>query len=110
MIRRCAAAAAAVAGVLVLAGVGWALLVAAVLLFLAPVPDFLRARGARAAAAVGRVWRWLLSGRQQVAAASMPLAILGLAVGLGMAVGPGWGIAAAAVSVGYLSIAADRAA
>ncbi len=110
MVRRWLAGGCAVAGVAVLAGIGWGLLVAAALLFLAPAPDALRVRAVAVTAGVVRVWRWLLSGRQAVAAAVMPFAVLGLGVGVGLAVGVGWGLAAAAVSVGGMSLAADRAA
>src|SRR5512139_713223 len=107
-IRRAVAGACAVAGVAVLAGPGWALLAAAALLWLSPMPQRLTKAAERAANAAGLVWRWLKSGRQAIAAASMPIAIMCVAVGLGLAVGLGWGITAAGVAVGGLSLAANN--
>ena len=104
----------AVAGIALLAGPGWALLVAAALLYTAPrlneVPAGVRLVWARAQIH-GRAARvWLTTpGRQRKAAAAMPVAVLGLAVGLAVAVGVGWGITAASLAVGGLSLAADRA-
>lgn len=108
-VARVLAGVCAVSGVALLAGAGWALLLAAVLLCVVGPSARLTVAATRSRAALAAAWRWLLTGRQAVAAASMPLAVVGLAVGLGLAVGVGWGIAAAAVSVGGLSLAADRA-
>lgn len=107
-IRRYLAGACAVAGVAVLAGLGWALLAAAALLLITPEPQRLHAAAGRARAGIRAAWRWLKSGRQAIAAASMPIAILCIAAGLSMAIGVGWGITAAGVVVGGLSIAADK--
>lgn len=107
-IRRYLAGGCAVAGVAVLAGLGWSLLAAAVLLWMTPEPQRLRSVAGRARDGLSAAWRWLKSGRQSIAAASMPLAIVCVAVGLSVAVGVGWGITAAGVVVGGLSIAADK--
>lgn len=99
----------AVAGVLVLAGLGWALLTAAAILFLAPVSPGLLSAPRRIRDAAAAVWRWLAGGRQAVAAASTPVAIIGLAVGISLAVGVGWGVAVACVVIIALALQVDRA-
>lgn len=106
-IQRLLAAACAVAGVGVLAGLGWALLTAAVLLFAVPSADGLHTAVRRVRSVAAAIWRWLATGRQAVAAASMPAAILALALGIGLALGPGWGLAAAGVVIGGLALRID---
>lgn len=108
-IRRFLAGACAIAGIALLAGLGWALLSAAALLFVSSPPQRIQAVSDRVRVSALALWRWLTTGRQAIAAASMPLAILSIGIGLGLAVGAGWGIAAAGVVVGGLSIAADKA-
>jgi len=94
-----------VAGVGVLAGPGWALLAAAVVLYLTPVPERVRhlARKARAWT-MGKsraTRRWLVTGRHQVAMAAMPVGVILVPVGAGMAFGAGWAlIIAGALCVG----------
>ncbi len=92
-----------------LAGPGWALLAAAAVLYVTSATPRLASTAVRLRVAGAAMWRRLLTGRQAVAAASMPLAVAALAVGLGIALGVGWGLATAGVVVGGLSIAADRA-
>ena len=109
-VRRVLAGVCAVAGITLLAGPGWALLAAAAILFLYPPPVGVHGAVLRVREAAAAAGRWIISGRRQAkAAAAMPLAILGLASGLSLAVGVGWGIAAAGLCVGGLSLAADKA-
>lgn len=82
----------AVIGVAVLAGLGWALLAAAVVLYLTPVPDRLTRIARVLAARAVRVWRWILTGRHQVAISATPIAIVLLPVGAGMVAGMGWAL------------------
>lgn len=96
-LQRILAGVCAVAGVAVLAGAGWALIAAAVLLFVLPTPTRLAAVAARGRVAVLAGWRWLLVGRRQVAQAAMP-------TGLGLAV------AAAAITFGVAGALAAAAA
>jgi hypothetical protein len=108
-IRRVAAGACAVAGVAVLTGLGWALLTAAALMFIAPpapalvrVWDQLRVDGRRA-------WRWLAGGgRRTVAIASLPAAVILLPVGVGLIAGLGWAVFSGAVSLGGVSLLAGQ--
>jgi hypothetical protein len=108
-IQRLTAAVCALTGIGLLAGPAWSLLAAAVLLFFAPTPERVRSAAGRMRGIGIRVGRWLASGRQAVAAASMPAAIVAVAVGLGLALGPGWGVAAAGLVVGGLALQVDRA-
>lgn len=101
-LRRVAAAACAVAGVAVLAGPGWALLAAAVLLCVVPARLAAAGRGIRARAV--SAWRWLASGRRAVATASMPAAVVLAPVGAGVMAGVGAGLLAAAVALGAVSV------
>jgi hypothetical protein len=108
-LQRGAAFVCAVVGLAILAGIGWALMLAAVLLFVSPQSAVTRRMGVRAGLSVKRVWRWLLTGRQRIAAALVPPAVLALAVGIGWAINPGWGIATGALTVLGLSLVADHA-
>lgn len=98
----------AVAGLALLAGPGWALLAASVLLAVAPPSRRMTVAAVRVRQMAAAVWRWLLTGRQAVAGAAMPLAIVAVGAGLGLALGAGWGLAAAGLAVGGLSLAIDR--
>ena len=111
------AAAASVAGIWLLAGPGWALLVAAALIAFIPATPgtaarmAIRVRAGRSTARswVARRWRWLAADRQRLAALAMPVGVTAIGVGLGLALGPGYGLAVAGVCVAGLSLAADRA-
>ncbi len=102
--RQVAAAGCAVAGVAVLAGPGWALIAAAALLYVVPAPTRLKVAAGRVRSATVAAWRWLATGRRAVAAASMPTAVLLLAVGAGVAAGAGVGLAVAGVALGAVSV------
>lgn len=90
----------AVAGVLVLAGPGWALLALAAVVYLTPVPARLRtaarALGSRSTRLAGRWWRWLVSGRHEVAITLAVVALVLAPVGAGVAFGSGAAILVAA--------------
>jgi hypothetical protein len=103
-LRRIMAAGCAVAGVAVLAGVGWALLAAAVLLAVTPAPRRLLAAGRGVRGAAVSAVRWLATGRRAVATASMSGAVTLLAVGVGIGVGVGAGLAAGGVALGAVSL------
>ena len=94
----------AVCGVGVLAGWGWALLAAAAVVYLTPVPARVRmlARGARSrlVTLARRSWRWLRTGRHEVAIVLAAAAVLLAPVGFGVALGSGAAIIAAAGLVG----------
>jgi len=90
--QRILAGVCAVAGVAVLAGAGWALIAAGVLLFAAPAPQMFAAWTSRARSAALRGWlgwRSLLGQRRQLAEVAMPvgivLAVAAAAVGIGVA-------------------------
>ncbi len=108
-IQRFAAGVCAVAGVAVLAGLGWALLAAAALLTLAPPAPAL-ARVWRQLRVDGRrAWRWLHDGgRRAVAIASLPAAVVLLPVGVGLIAGLGWAVFSGAVSLGGVSLLAGQ--
>jgi hypothetical protein len=113
MLTRWLAASCAVAGVGVLAGLGWALLAAAVVLAVLPEPSFmldLVGRGRRLAAGAGEKARRRLAvrgaGRRAVAVASMPAALVLGPVGFAVVAGVGVGLIAAAVALAALSLLA----
>lgn len=106
-IQRVLAGVCLVAGVWVLAGPGWALLLAGAVLFLAPEPQRIKNAATRMGLAVAEAWRWVVTSRQTAAAASMPAAIAAIAVGLALAVGIGWGVAAAGLAIGGLALRVD---
>jgi hypothetical protein len=102
--QRIAAALCAIAGVFVLAGFGWSLVAAAVLLFVSPAPAQLPVFGRKLRAAVLAGWHWLTTGRRAVAVASMPLAVLLLPLGVGLVAGVGWAVVSGAVSLAGVSL------
>jgi len=85
-----------VAGVGVLAGVGWALLAAAAVVYLTPVPPRVRQLATstrdRAAAVAGKAWRWLTTGRHQVAMAITAAALVLVPAGVGLRFGAPWAL------------------
>lgn len=89
-LRRVVAAVCAVAGVVILAGFGWALLAAAVLLFAAAPPTQVKALGRW----LGEVGRWAASAQRRAAITVMPPAVVLLAVGVGLVFGTGFGLVA----------------
>lgn len=109
-LRRVAAAGCAVAGVAVLAGVGWALLAAAVLLAVLPEPRWLailadRVRGAAAALREKtRMIRARGAGRRAVAQGQMAAALLLGPLGMIVWVGVGAGLVVAAAGLAVLSL------
>lgn len=87
----------AVAGVFVLAGMGWALLAAAACFLALPVPHQISS----VVAHVRSVWRWFHHGRRAVAGTLMPVSVVGLAIGLALVAGVGMAIiVASALGVG----------
>lgn len=82
----------AVLGVGVLAGPGWALLAAAVVLYLTPVPQRATRIARALAARAVRATRWVLTGRHQVAMSVTPVAIVLVPVGAGVVAGVGWAL------------------
>ena len=86
-------------GVGVLAGPGWALLAAAAVVYLTPTPQTLT-RHVQALASRGvRVWRWVLTGRHQVAMSVTPVAIVLVPWGAGVIAGAGWALLVSGVLV-----------
>ena len=85
-----------VAGVGVLAGVGWALLAAAAVVYLTPVPPRVRTLATNArdwtAVAAGKAWRWLSTGRHQVAMGITPVALVLVPFGTSLVFGLGWAL------------------
>jgi hypothetical protein len=85
-----------VAGVGVLAGVGWALLAAAAVVYLTPVPPRVRQLATsardRATVAAGKAWRWLSTGRHQVAMGITPVALVLVPFGTSLVFGLGWAL------------------
>lgn len=92
-----------VAGVGVLAGWGWALLAAAAVLYATPVPGRVRSAArvlrSRTGDVAGRGWRWLRTGRHEVAVALMVVGMVLLPTSLSVQFGVTWGVAVLAVSV-----------
>jgi len=103
-IQRVLAGVCAVAGVALLAGPGWALLVAALLLFLAPEPKRIRSAVGRCREALASTGTWLMSGRRSVAAATMPVAFVAVGAGVLLMAGVGAALLAAGVVLGGLSL------
>lgn len=99
--RRWSAAACLVAGVAVLASPGWALLAAAAVLYLTPVPDTVRARARTAAKTAGdaglRVWLWLTGSKRATAIAASCAGIVLVPLGVGVVAAAGFGVIAAGV-------------
>ena len=102
--QRICAGICAIAGVAVLAGLGWALLGASVLLFAAAAPARLLVFGRRLRAATVAGWQWLTTGRRSIAVASMPLAIVMLPLGVGLIAGVGAAVVAGGVALGAVSL------
>ena len=98
------AAACAVAGVAVLAGPGWALLAAAVLIFVTPTPAAARAAVDRVRPRLVRAWRWLTTSRRSAAVATMPVSVVLVPVGVGMFAGIGYAVFVAGVILTGVSL------
>jgi hypothetical protein len=81
-----------VAGVAVLAGPGWALLAAALVFYLTPLPSRVTRIARLVPARAVRAWRWLVTGRHQVAMSVTPVAIVLVPVGAGFVAGLGWAL------------------
>jgi hypothetical protein len=105
-IQRIMAGLCAVAGAYILAGPGWALLGAAVLLSISPatLTPRVNAQGARVVAATLRSWRWLANGRRRAAAVAMPVALGSMTGGALVLGGIGVGLLVAGVLSGALSL------
>jgi hypothetical protein len=103
-LQRIAAAICVVAGTAVLIGYGWALIVAGGLLFLAPRNSVLSV----AWQGIQNGWAALVASKTLRWAVAAPIALVVFAVGIGAAVGLGWGLASAGASVGALSLYVDR--
>jgi hypothetical protein len=103
-LQRVIAGACAVAGVAILAGPGWALLAAAVLLFTSPTSKRVSALtlAARDRLVVG--WRWLVSSRAAVAKASMPAGVIVASVGVFAVLGAGFALIAIGGALAGLSL------
>ncbi len=86
-----------VAGIAVLAGVGWALLACSLVLLLLGVPQSLVER-------VGDVIRWVIAARAQAAVVVMPFAVLAVGVGALLTFGVGVALISVGVITGGLSI------
>lgn len=102
MVRSAVVACLAFAGISVLAGVGWALLAGALLVFglWRQEPDW-RALAARGRAVATHV---LAAPRRITAATGMPVALVLLPVGVGLAVGTGAALIAAAGGLAGLAL------
>lgn len=108
-IQRFAAGCLAVAGIVVLAGVGWALLAAGALLYIATPGPSLGRIWRQGVVDARRAWRWMVAGgRRSVAIVSMPAAVLLLAVGIGASVGIGWGVVAGGSALAAVSLLAGQ--
>jgi len=91
-------------------GVEYGLLVAAVAVLMLPSAEHPGSGyPARSRAAVEAVWRRLRGRRQTAAAVGMLVAIAGIGVGLGFAVGAAWGVLAASAIVAALCLRVDAA-
>jgi hypothetical protein len=106
-VQRWAAAVLAVAAVYVGLGLAWSLAIAAVLVAVTPMSkssavNFWTVIVTRARAVVAAVTGW--ADRRRVAASTMPLALVTLAVGSALAAGIGVGLVVAAVALGAVSL------
>jgi hypothetical protein len=99
MTRAWLAGAFVVVGVGIIAGLGWAFLAAAVVVYLTPVPQRVVGAARWAAGQAGRSWRWVLTGRHQVAMTATPAALVLVPVGAGVVAGIGWALITAGVLV-----------
>jgi len=103
-VNRVVAGVCAVAGIWILTGPGWALLVASGLLLVLPESGRVSAMAAVAGSQVRAAWRWVVGSKRSVAVATMPGAVVLVPLGLGITFGAGIGVAVLGAMLGAVSL------